>query len=43
MKKLSLFLGICLAFFMLQAQTQTFVYSQEGEKVVFEKNYNNFH
>jgi len=40
MKKLSLFLGLCLAFYMLQAQTQTFVYTENGEKIVFERNDN---
>ena len=40
MKKLSLILGLCLLFFVLQAQTQTFVYSKTGEKVVLEKNDN---
>jgi len=40
MKKLLLLFGICLALFMLRAQTQTFVYSLEGEKVVLEKNDN---
>ena len=40
MKKISLILGLCLLFFVLQAQTQTFVYSKTGEKVVLEKNDN---
>jgi len=41
MKKLLLLFGFCLALlFMLRAQTQTFVYSLEGEKVVLEKNDN---
>ena len=40
MKKLLLLFGICLALFMLRAQTQTFVYSTNGEKILFERNDN---
>ena len=38
MKKLLLLFGACLAFFMLQAQNQTFVYSKNGEQILFERN-----
>ena len=38
MKKLLLLFGICLTLFMLRAQTQTFIYSLEGEQILFERN-----
>jgi len=38
MKKLLFLFAFCLAFFMLQAQTQTFIYSLEGEQILFEQN-----
>jgi len=38
MKKQLFFLGIILQFFVLRAQSQTFVYSMEGEVVLLEQN-----
>ena len=38
MKKLWLLLGLLMAFIILQSQPQTFVYSLNGEKILFEKN-----
>jgi len=38
MKRLLVILGIFLQFFLLQAQTQTFLYSKSGEQILFNKN-----
>ena len=38
MKKLLLLLAFCLQFFLLQAQTQTFIYSKTGNQIFFNRN-----
>jgi len=38
MKRLLLLSALCLAFVMLQAQTQTFIYAKDGRQIPFEKN-----
>jgi len=40
MKKLLHLIALCLLFSILQAQNQTFVYSTNGEKILFERNNN---
>ena len=40
MKKLLHLIALCLLFSILQAQNQTFVYSTNGEKILFERNDN---